>query len=192
MIRLVLIIAILLVVVIIFVRQKLYRSRIEGQGELECGQTAEQFADRFAVAMGAKTELPALPPVLVQGKSAAELAEAAWLTSLEILRHQHEAVIKRREKALLRAKVVPAFVAIVIGMAFVGLKIRPALGILIWILLTLMIQIPVWTTQVVDREAAKIAIDLIKKRRLFSRIRDEEKVVSCLKGLAWKRLLPFG
>lgn len=192
MIRYSIILTAIVLVLIIFVRQKLYRSRVEGQGELECGMEADEFGRKFIEKLSPGTEAPELPELIRNGRSAADLAEAAWLSSLAVLAVKHGAVVKRREKALFRAKVLPGFAAIVVAMAMVALKIRPGLGILIWMLLAILIQIPVWTTQVVDREAAKIAIEVIRKRRIFSRIRDEEKVVSCLKGIAWKRLLPFG
>lgn len=132
-----------------------------------------------------------LLPKQAASQQAGDVAECALRAAMGLIAEKKPDLVKWRTWAVKFATSAPAFGVVVLvfagvagrvgGGLFVGLAGGMVLASVVALALTLQIE----------REAAKIVLDVLEQRRPIQRLDEEEDVALAVKAASWRRLVPF-
>jgi len=121
---------------------------------------------------------------------AADHAYIWYQLGLSLLSQEHPASIAWRDKVIKTGYLLPPFVMIIVGMGVLVARIPPFLGIVALLGCLSLCTIMLWFNLTVELEAAKRAIHVIEKQRIYTSLAEEEAVVAATRAWGYSQLIP--
>ncbi len=122
-----------------------------------------------------------------------EAADHAYLwhqLGLALLAKEHQGNIDWRNKMVKTGYLLPPFAMMIVGMGVLVARIPIFPGIVSLIACVSFCTVMLWLSLAIELEAAKRAIHLIEKQRIYKSLAEEEAVVAATRAWSYAHLIP--